>query len=712
MSTPRNRMAVAACVAVLAIGGVSAAPAPDPVDALEWLEPPQDARALDWARARTAESMAALRKGETYDAVRKDLATLLGDGGTQPDVVLAGPRALRVFKDAAHPYGQLQVATRGPDGTLGAWEVALDIGDLRRREGVPYLLQTYTLATDCVAPEALRCLLRLAPEGGDEVELREYDLARKAFIDDGFRVPRARVAAAWIDRDTVAIGHTVGNAPKTAAGWPARIQLWTRGQPLAAAKTVFEAKPTDALVSLATLGEGDARRLVISRALDFSTFEIALATRDGAIERLPFPEKVAPMGVQATTRDHVVVKLVAPLSLEGRDYPAGALVAWSATAPAGRRASLVYAPAEGESVLRGAIAATDGSVAFVTTRRLVQQVRQAFPQGAGWRTTTLADVPSGEVASLVQSSGIGDRVVVATTGFATPRRQEIVGGGAKPVLLAADRDLVAPGSYTTEIGTATSRDGTEVDYYLLKPVKSPWEGPQPLLVTGYAAFGISSEPSYLGYSVGGLSFRAWMARGGSLVIPAARGGGERGDAWHQAAMRERRQNSYDDFLAVLDALVATGYTAPGRIGVFGASNGGLLAATLATQRPALFGAVVSDVPLTDMLRMRHMGMGSAWLNEYGSPDVPAQRAALLAYSPLHNVREGVAYPPFLVTIATSDNRVGPGHARKLAARLRQVGATAWFVEDEEGGHGVSDGYRNPDLMSLRIAFFIDALMTR
>lgn len=205
--------------------------------------------------------------------------------------------------------------------------------------------------------------------------------------------------------------------------------------------------------------------------------------------------------------------------------------------------------------------------------------------------------------------------------------------------------------------------------------------------------------------------KLWFDRGGSVMIPAARGGGERGEAWHQAAMREHRQNSYDDFIAAIQQLIQSGYTTPSRIGIFGMSNGGLLTAVLGTERPDLFGAVVSDVPLTDLIRLKYMGMGAAWLDEYGDAADPAMAKVLESYSPLQNVRAGVTYPPFFITTSTSDDRVGPGHARKFAARLESVGANVYFYEDNEGGHGVSDAFRNPELMALRMTFLISNLMS-
>jgi prolyl oligopeptidase len=230
-------------------------------------------------------------------------------------------------------------------------------------------------------------------------------------------------------------------------------------------------------------------------------------------------------------------------------------------------------------------------------------------------------------------------------------------------------------------------------------------------MTGYGAFGIAFTAGYFDYIVGGRSLSIWLDHGGALVLPAARGGSERGDTWHRAAMREHRQLSYDDFTAVAESLIKSGFTTPAHFGIFGSSNGGLLAATMGTERPDLFGAVVSDVPLTDMLRFPKMGMGSAWMDEYGNPDKPQEAAALKAYSPLHNVRANVKYPPFLITISTEDSRVGPGHARKFAARLMEVGAKVYFLEDQEGGHGVSDALERPDIMAARMTFLLNTLVS-
>ncbi|MEN4903147.1 prolyl oligopeptidase family serine peptidase [Luteimonas sp. TWI1437] len=677
----------------------------------QWLEPPHDARALEWARAKTAASEAAIRAMPAYAQVKAELAGALATGAAEPDITLMGPRALRFFRDAAHPYGLLQRADRDADGLPGPWRTVLDVGQLRQAEGTPFELQAYDLSSACLAPTFARCLLRLSPAGGDEVEIREFDLDAARFVDDGFRTPKARAFAEWMGPDQVLVEHTADGAPTTMAGWPASVRLWQRGEPLARAREVYAAQPTDAIVQLFAVGEGAQRRGVIVRAIDYSTFEVFGVGQDGAVEQAPLPRALKPMAVQALVGGQVVVQLGVDATVEGTAYPAETLLAWNTDpATAGARVTRIYTPADGDYLGgRSDIASAQGKLAFVVNQLLVPRVLLATPGEAGWRVDEAIAGAPGDTLSVRGGGSSADDLIMTREGFVAPRRQSLYRPGQPLRLLAEDRSLFDGAGYITEIRTATSRDGTTVDYWLLRP-KTLAPGPQPLFMTGYGAFGISYRPGYFDHTVGGPAFKLWLDRGGSLAIPAVRGGGERGEAWHQAAIRTQRQRSYDDFIAVAEQLVSSGYTVPAKIGVFGMSNGGLLSATLGTQRPELFGAVVSDVPLTDLIRMRHMGMGAAWINEYGDPDKPDEAAAMLAYSPMQNVRAGVTYPPFLVTISTEDNRVGPGHARKLAARLDDVGAPVYFLENEEGGHGVSDAFRNPELMALRMTFLIDTLL--
>lgn len=681
-------------------------------EGLQWLESPHDPKALEWAQTLTAESRAKLASLPVYATVRRELEGAMEVGASEPRPVLVGSRALRLLRDRQHPHGLLQLARRDPLGIPGPWRTVLDVAALREREQRPLQLQTFGLDSACLAPDYRRCLLRFSTGGGDDVEIREFDLDDGQFVDDGFRTGSSRAFAEWLNADLLLIQHAEAGSPATHAGWPTVARLWQRGTPLASAKSVFSAQPDDTLLQLFALGEGADRIGVIVRTIDYSSFEIHLVAPDGRTWAAELPHTLKPMGVLAVAGNRLILQLAEDSTLEGLDYPAESLLSYTPVPAEGvPHIHLVHAPKSGEFIAgRNDIAASGADIAFIVNERLIQRLLIARPVPDGWMTAPAVTPNAGEMLQVAGSRTADGDFVVTTSGFTTPRRMELLRKGQPLQPLAEDPVLFDSSRYVTEIASATSPDGTRIDYYLLRPEVSAEPGAQPLLMTGYGAFGISVRPGYFDSTVGGPAFKLWLERGGALAIPAIRGGGERGSAWHHAAIREKRQRSYDDFIAVTESLIADGYTRADRIGIFGMSNGGLLTATLGIQRPDLFAAVISDVPLTDLIRMRHMGMGAAWLNEYGDPDDLAMAKVLRGYSPVHNVAAGKGYPPFLISISTEDNRVGPGHARKLAARLAEAGSEVYFIEDAEGGHGVSDALRNPALMALRMAFLIDRLM--
>jgi prolyl oligopeptidase len=546
------------------------------------------------------------------------------------------------------------------------------------------------------------------------VEIREFDVLEAHFVKDGFRVPLSRALAVWFGRDQLLVAHPLFGSPVTAAGLAATVRIWRRGEPLEAAKPVFQASPNDALLYLHSLGRGPGRRAVVVRAIDYNTYDMSVITPRGEVIPLDLPKRLKPSGVLASTDRDLVVQLAEDATVAGKHYAAETLLSVD-TLKAGEAGAVraIYTPPEGNyfsDTLTGVTATRDG-VYFVVTRGDVPHVFSALRAGTGWVVREQFAAAAGQSIQIRRSGNPGGSdLIVRTMGLITPTREEIWSPGKARTLVASEAPVMDTSQFVVEARSAISRDKTPIDYVLLRPREARVGTPIPTLMTGYGAFGITLQFGYFDNTVGGRSLALWLARGGALVIPAARGGGERGDNWHRVAMRKHRQLSYDDFAAVAESLVKSGFTTPAHLGIFGSSNGGLMAATLGTQRPDLFGAVISDVPLTDMLRFPKMGMGSVWIGEYGNPDKPDEAAALRAYSPLHNVHANVKYPPFLLTVSTEDNRVGPGHARKLAARLLEVGARVYFIEEQEGGHRASDDLERPDTMAARMTFLIDTLM--
>jgi prolyl oligopeptidase len=247
---------------------------------------------------------------------------------------------------------------------------------------------------------------------------------------------------------------------------------------------------------------------------------------------------------------------------------------------------------------------------------------------------------------------------------------------------------------------ATSADGTRVPYFIVWPQGATANGANPTLLYGYGGFEVSQQPWYsAAYG------SAWFGQGGVLVVANIRGGGEFGPAWHQAAVQAHKQKSYDDFAAVAADLIANRVTNAQQLGIQGGSNGGLLVGAVMVQRPELLGAVVCQVPLLDMRRYHQLLAGASWMAEYGNPDAPADWAVISRYSPYQNVQAAAKMPPVLFTTSTRDDRVHPGHARKMAARMIEQGHAVLYYENIEGGHGgAADNGQKADMLALEFAF--------
>lgn len=679
-------------------------------DDLQWLEPPQSEKALVWAHAATAASTKTLQSSPTYSAVFSELSRVNADSGQASEIAFVGDRAVRLTKSATHPKGLLQVAPRAKSG-IGEWTTVLDVAAYGKQHGKDFTL--YWSANSCLAPNYDRCLLDLHEAGGDESEIHEFDLASGKAVDSGFKLPKARNFAVWVDADTLLIAHAGEKAPTTMTGWPVEARLWKRGTPLSEARVIKRLEANQAMfIAFNAGGAGDA---LLVQVVDYSTFLTFRVTSSGAVSQIKLP--AALRFAFGTSKDRVFAILSKDVSVNGKVIPADTVIAKTLDDSLSPETSfeVVYTPQPGQAINTFMELPVSGNEVAVPVRSgLKIWVDVARLGGSQWKSQRLLDDVPGVTPNVTGAGPNREGFVVMRSGFLMPSRQDLVHSDGRQVALDQQPAAFDASKLQVQLRTAKSRDGTQVPYFLVGP-KVVGGKPVPTLMTGYGAFGISVNPAYFnagheGAALGGSTVKLWFERGGALVVPVIRGGGEFGTAFHQSAMREKRQNSYDDFHAVAADLASTGYTTSEHLGIFGLSNGGLLVATAGTQRPELYGAVVSDVPLADMLRFPEMGMGAAWMNEYGDPRKAEDAAWLSKYSPVQAVKSGVKYPPFLVTVATTDNRVGPGHARKLAKRLTEVGADPLYLEPEGGGHGVSDSLERPDVMAMRLTFFIDHLM--
>jgi prolyl oligopeptidase len=685
--------------------------APDPYS---WLEGQTDPAALEWAKLRRDRALGEIEASPAFPAVLRELHSALGIGAPLPEIFVLGNRLLRFTRDVGHPSGLLEVASRA-DAARGRWRSVLDLAALNREEHSSYALSGLSFSDfpdRCLPPAFDRCLLPLSPGGSSNLELREFDLAKGAFVPNGFRVPANRSFTAWLNQDTLLIAHSLNGSPALPSDFPAVMRLWRRGTPLTEARPIFQAAPTDSLVDCRALGLGAQRRVLLSVVHDYSTVEFKLVDPSGHLTDLDLPSKVKYVGNVALSYPYVVVQLAEAAAVGGSTYPAESLLSYNIdpAVPAHQRYSSLYVPPRESYVTDGytGFTGTHSGIAFVVEHGLRQAVWFARPAHDGWSSRELLTAPAG-VTLKIDSDRSNDTLLVKEEGFLTPPTVGLLTLDGHEQAIEAGKPVVDARDYLTEIHSARSSDGTTVDYYLVRPKKTA-PGPVPTLIGGYGSFGVNYAPSYFSAELK-LGMASWLSRGGAFVAAAIRGGGERGEAWHLGGAGLNKQHSFDDFIAVAEDLVRSGFTSPDRLGAFGRSAGGLLTAVMATQRPDLFKAILVGVPVTDLA---HMGSGSGIVRgqkaEFGDWDDPRQLPSILAWSPYQNIRPGVRYPRILVMTSTQDNQVGPGQARRFAARLEDVGAHPLLIEEPTGGHGVPDQLRQPELVAAEVTFFIDTLM--
>lgn len=683
-------------------------------DPYAWLAGQHDPKAIEWSLRERQRALTELESKPVFTQVNRELQQALQVAAPLPETFVLGERLVRFRRDLEHPSGLLEVAPRSDARPL-TWRVVLDLAALNQSEHTSYVLSGLSFSDfphRCLPPAFDRCLLPLSPSGSSNLELREFDLARGTFVANGFRVPANRSFTAWLSADELLIAHSLAGSPSLPSHFPAVVRLWKRGTPLSAARPLFQAAASDSLVDCRAFGLGPQRRGLLSVALDYSTIAFKLVDPAGKVTDLPIPHQVKYVGNTALSYPYVVVQLAQPATLAGTPYPAEALIAYNIEphVAASHRYSAVYVPPANTFVTDGytGFTGTNAGVGFIQDHNLRKTLLFARPDPTGWSTTEILTAPPG-VTLKVDSDGAHDTLLLRQEGFLTPPTVSLLVDHQRSLPLEASHPVMDTEPYLTEIRSARSKDGTRIDYYLVRPRKLP-SGPVPTLMGGYGSFGVNYAPGHFSGELK-LGTLAWLSRGGALVAAAIRGGGERGEAWHLAGAGVNKQHTFDDFIAVAEDLIHSGFTTPDRLGAFGRSAGGTLTAVMATQRPDLFRAVLIGVPVTDFI---HLGNSSGIVQgqkaEFGDWDDPAQLPSVLAWSPYQNIRTGAHYPRTLIITSTEDNQVGPGQARRFAARLQEVGAHPLLIEEPTGGHGVPDQIKQPELVAAEITFFIDSLM--
>ncbi len=652
-----------------------------------WLEEVEGERAMAWVREHNARSLGVLQGDSRYEALHDQALAIVQaqDRIPSPGFTRDG-RIDNFWQDAAHVRGVWRRTTLDSYRTEAPeWETILDVDALAEAENANWVYKGST----CLAPEERYCLISLSNGGKDAATLREFDSVERRFVEGGIVLPESKGDAAWIDRDTLLVSRDFGPGTLTDSGYPMTVRLLKRGQTPDQAETIFTGQSSDVSVSGYTLRDADGavKAVLINRAVDFYSSETWRLADDGTLSQLALPAK---SDINGLVDGRLVVSLkqdwIAP---SGQEFRSGDLVAWPLEAwladPA-TPAQLILRPTDRQAV--EAINATRHALVVALYDNVRGSVRVYRPGEGGWSQTTL-DLPQNVSVGVGSASETDDRVFVSVTGYLNPPSLWLADAatGAVEQVKAMPAKFDAAGM-TVEQHEARSADGTAIPYFVVHKADMPLDGSNPTLLYGYGGFESSLLPGYSA-TVGKL----WLERGGVYVIANTRGGGEFGPRWHEAALQQNRQRAHEDFQAVALDLIACSITSQPKLGIMGGSQGGLFMGAMLTQRPDLINAAVIQVPLFDMLRFHKLLAGASWIGEYGDPDILEQRAWIQAYSPYQNLRAGQPYPEVFIHTSTKDDRVHPGHARKAAARLEDLGYPVLFYENTDGGHAAGANLR-------------------
>jgi len=662
-----------------------------------WLEEVDGTQAGAWVAERNRATEAELEAQPACGALRERLRAILDSTEKIPYARCHAGLLYNFWRDATHARGIWRRTTLDEYRKgAPAWELLIDLDALAREEGENWVWGGVTW----LEPGGQRCLVSLSRGGGDAHVVREFDVSSRRFVPGGFILPEAKSDIAWIDHDTLFVGTDFGPGSLTESGYPRIVKEWRRGTPLDAAVTVYEAQPDD----LSASGWRDAtpgfEREFVQRQIGFYSSEL-FVRRDGRLLKVPKPDDANAFAV----REQLVIELRSDWQVDGAIHPQGALLAADFEALLRGEAvfETLFTPSPTTSL--DGLTVTRDALLLTLLDKVKNRIVELRRDDGRWQARDV-DLPHNDGGNAALESWAFDRVAsnqyfLTVTGFTAPSTLYLMEAGA-----AAGEALKTMPAFFQAEGVqvhqfeAQSSDGTRVPYFAVMHRDTRLDGDNPTVLYGYGGFEVSLKPSY-----GAISGAAWLESGGVYVVANIRGGGEFGPGWHQAALKGSRQRAFDDFIGVAEDLIARRITSPRRLGIMGGSNGGLLVGAVLTQRPELFNAVVCQVPLLDMRRYHLLLAGASWMGEYGDPDDPAEWAWIGRYSPYHRVRAGERYPRALFTTSTRDDRVHPGHARKMAARMLEQGHDVLYWENVEGGHaGAADNAQTARMWALTWTF--------
>ncbi len=664
---------------VLSFSQIIAQQAKDP---FMWLENIDGAKSMEWVKAQDKITVSALEKYPDFKKIYQKNLEIANSKERIAYPNIVGNYIYNFWQDSLNERGLWRRTTLTEYlKSSPRWETVLDIDTLSKAENTKWAYK----GANMLYPENNICMLNLSRGGADAVEIREFNLKTKQFIKDGFRLPEAKGFISWIDKNTMFVMTDFGTGSMTNSGYPRIAKIWKRGTPLSEAKTVFEGDTTDVAVSAYTVNTPERNYEFVNRSITFYT-GYYYVLENGKLIKLDFPEDVEFDGV---FKNQILLQLKSDWSAGGKTYKQGSLISidYDKFLKGDRDFALIYNPGERESIV--SIAHTKNFLLVNKLNNVRGELYKYDFNNGNWSGQKI-NAPDFGTIGIASTDDQSDNFFFTFTNFLTPTSLYFVSEGGKITKVKSLPEFFDASNFEVKQYEATSKDGTEIPYFIIQSKDIKYDGTNPTLLYAYGGFEISMQPFY-----SAIMGNAWLLKGGVFALANLRGGGEFGPKWHLSAIKENRHKVNEDMIAVSEDLIKRKVTSPKKLGIMGGSNGGLLVGSVFVQRPELFGAVVCQSPLLDMKRFNKLLAGASWMGEYGNPDKPEDWAYIKKYSPYQNLSKDKNYPKVLFMTSTRDDRVHPAHARKMAAKMEAMNKPVYFYEYTEGGHsaGVTNKQR-------------------
>ncbi|MCL6261315.1 prolyl oligopeptidase family serine peptidase [Aquiflexum sp. TKW24L] len=664
-------------------------------DPYKWMEEVEGDRALEFVKKQNKITEERLSSQKEYQDIFNKSLEIYNSPDRIAYPTINGDFIYNFWQDKEHVRGIWRRASKSsyvsgnPD-----WEVLLDLDEMSKKDNVQWVFK----GASGLHPTYDLFLVNLSKGGGDAVEIREFDVNKKAFVNDGFFIDESKGGADFIDRNTLIVYTEFGENSMTTSGYPRQVRMWKRGTTLQDALLIYEAEETDLGSFGGQIRDGSESYTLITKAITIFSYHTYLWLNNKLV-KLDIPEDASISGL---LNNQAVLNLKSDWNVNGKIYAQGTLISLDLKEliDGQKKIQVIFQPDEQTSV-QGVSSTKSKLLVNLLTNVKSELYIYSFDNGK-WEKEKV-NAPDLGTIGLAATDELSGEYFFTFTNFLTPTTLFIANADDNSYKPFKSLPAYFDGSkYQVQQFQAKSKDGTLVPYFVVSSKSAKLDGTNPTLLYAYGGFEVSQVPNY-----SATTGTAWLENGGVYVLANIRGGGEFGPKWHQAGLKEKRQNVYDDFHAVAEDLISRKITSNKNLGIYGGSNGGLLVGVAFTQRPDLYQAVVCAVPLLDMQRYNQLLAGASWMGEYGDPDKPEQWAFIKKYSPYHNLKEGVAYPEVYFFTSTKDDRVHPGHARKMAAKMMDMGYPILYYENTEGGHaGSSTNEQRAKSTALMYAYLL------